>query len=87
MNGECLNCVARKFCYYDEPAEDWTCEHREAMEQEYDKINGIKKEQEHTCEFCYYEDFDDKAYPCSRCVCNMPTENMWKPKEREDEAC
>lgn len=47
MNDECLNCVARKFCYYDEPAEDWTCEHREAMEQEYDKINGIEKEQEH----------------------------------------
>ena len=40
----------------------------------------LKEEQDHTCEFCYYELFDDKAYPCSRCVCNQPTENMWRPK-------
>ena len=38
------------------------------------------REQDHVCEFCYYEFFDDKAYPCSRCVCNQPTENMWRPK-------
>ncbi len=46
------------------------------------------REQDHTCEVCYYVHFDDKAYPCSRCVCNQPTENMWKPKpqaEREGE--
>ena len=40
----------------------------------------LKEEQDHTCEFCYYELFDDKAYPCSRCVCNQPTENLWRPK-------
>ena len=47
MNDECLYCVARKFCYFDEPAEDWTCEHREVLEQEYYKVNGIEEEQEH----------------------------------------
>lgn len=25
------------------------------------------KEPEHSCEFCYYQDFDEKAYPCSLC--------------------
>ena len=42
------------------------------------------REQDHVCEFCYYELFDDKAYPCSRCVCNQPTENMWRPKIETD---
>ena len=42
------------------------------------------REQDHTCEFCYYELFDDKAYPCSRCVCNQPTENMWRPKIKDE---
>jgi hypothetical protein len=42
------------------------------------------REQDHTCEFCYYECFDDKAYPCSRCVCNQPTENMWRPKIKDE---
>ena len=42
------------------------------------------REQDHTCEFCYYEYFDDRAYPCSRCVCNQPTENLWKPKIKDE---
>jgi hypothetical protein len=42
----------------------------------------IKNEQDHTCEFCYYELFDDRAYPCNRCVCNQPTENMWRAKDK-----
>ena len=42
------------------------------------------REQDHVCEFCYYEAFDDRAYPCSRCVCNMPTENMWRPKPKAE---
>lgn len=37
----------------------------------------------HICEFCYYQDFDVDAYPCSRCICNKPIENKWKPKEQE----
>ena len=42
------------------------------------------REQDHVCEFCYYIDFDDKAYPRSRCVCNQPTENMWRPKIKDE---
>lgn len=38
------------------------------------------REQDHTCEFCYYESFKENEYPCSRCVCNVPTENKWQPK-------
>ena len=44
----------------------------------------INREQDHSCEFCYYEFFDDKAYPCSRCVCNQPTENLWRPKIKDE---
>ena len=35
---------------------------------------------ERSCHNCYYEYFDDKAYPCSRCIHNKPSEDMWKPK-------
>lgn len=37
---------------------------------------------EHTCEFCYYEHFDGKAYPCSMCVCGEEREDMFQPKNR-----
>ena len=30
------------------------------------------------CGNCYYEVFDMKCYPCSRCIRNMPTEDMWR---------
>ena len=45
------------------------------------------REQDRVCEFCYYQMFDDKAYPCSRCVCNMPTENMFESKLGELVRC
>ncbi len=50
--------------------------------KEAEEVLKKAREQDHVCEFCYYEAFDDRAYPCSRCVCNMPTENMWRPKPR-----
>ena len=43
------------------------------------------REQDHVCEFCYYEEFDEDAYPCSRCVCNRPIESKFKPKEKSDD--
>ena len=49
-----------------------------------EKLLREAREQDHTCEFCYYEFFDDKAYPCSRCMCNQPTENMWRPKVEDE---
>lgn len=45
------------------------------------------EEPEHTCKFCYYLHFEPDAYPCSRCICNEPTENKWKPKEQEHGIC
>lgn len=53
-------------------------DNREALKQ--------AREEKHTCEFCYYMNFDEDAYPCSRCICNEPTENKWKPKEQEHES-
>ena len=42
-------------------------------------------EAEHTCEACYYEYFDDKAYPCSMCIMGKEREDMFKPKGADDE--
>ena len=36
------------------------------------------------CDNCYYMAFDPNAYPCSRCVCNQPTENMWRAKVEDE---
>lgn len=35
---------------------------------------------EHTCEFCYYEDFDLFAYPCSMCVKGYERIDKFQPK-------
>lgn len=40
---------------------------------------------DHSCPNCYYEWFDDKAYPCSRCIHNKPSENMFRPKLRAEQ--
>ncbi len=57
----------------------------EAYERE--QAHKREKEEGHTCEFCYYQDFDEDAYPCSRCICNEPTENKWTfyPEAQEHE--
>ena len=49
-----------------------------------ERILKEAREQDHTCEFCYYELYNDNAYPCSRCVCNQPTEILWRPKIKKD---
>lgn len=38
---------------------------------------------EHTCQFCYYEYADSKAYPCSMCVCGEERTDKFRPKESE----
>jgi hypothetical protein len=39
----------------------------------------IDKE-EHTCEYCYYDWFDSRAYPCSMCIYGEKRRDMFKPK-------
>lgn len=41
-------------------------------------------ETEHTCQFCYYEYFDSRAYPCSMCVCGEQRKDMFQPKGRQN---
>jgi hypothetical protein len=41
-------------------------------------------ETEHTCQFCYYEYFDGRAYPCSMCVCGEERKDMFMPKGRQN---
>ena len=41
-------------------------------------------ETEHTCQFCYYEYFDSRAYPCSMCVCGEERKDMFMPKGRQN---
>ena len=41
---------------------------------------------EHTCENCYYLQFDSETYPCSMCVCGAERRDMFRPiKEADDE--
>mgnify|MGYP006874663205 CR=1 FL=1 len=44
----------------------------------------MREETEHTCQFCYYEYFDSRAYPCSMCVCGEERKDMFMPKGREN---
>lgn len=44
----------------------------------------MKDKTEHTCQFCYYEYFDSRAYPCSMCVCGERREDMFQPKGRQN---
>lgn len=37
-------------------------------------------EQVHGCEFCFYECFDGRAYPCSLCIRGLERREMFKPK-------
>lgn len=36
---------------------------------------------ERGCTNCFYEHFNGNAYPCSRCIHNVPQEDMWQPKK------
>lgn len=40
---------------------------------------------DHSCPNCYYEGFDERAYPCSRCIHNKPSEDMFRPKIRAEQ--
>lgn len=44
----------------------------------------MREETEHTCQFCYYEYFDGRAYPCSMCVCGEERKDMFMPKGRQN---
>lgn len=37
---------------------------------------------EHSCQFCYYEYFNEYAYPCSMCVRGVERKDMFSPKGR-----
>lgn len=41
-------------------------------------------ETDHTCQFCYYEYFDSRAYPCSMCVCGEERTDKFQPKGRQN---
>ena len=38
------------------------------------------------CDNCYYEYFDEKAYPCSMCVNGAMREDKFQPKGRQTKA-
>lgn len=40
---------------------------------------------EHTCEYCYYEQFDSETYPCSMCVNGVERRDMFRAKEGADD--
>lgn len=46
MNNQCMNCKIRKWCYEDEPEEDWTCEHYKAENEYVDFLDDCLPEEE-----------------------------------------
>lgn len=39
---------------------------------------------EHGCQFCYYEYFDRRAYPCSMCIYGEGRKDKFKPKGKQN---
>lgn len=37
------------------------------------------------CGNCYYDYFDEKAYPCSICIRGVEREDMWQPQTERSE--
>ena len=37
MNDQCLNCNIRKWCYREEPEEDWTCDYYKSNDEYVDR--------------------------------------------------
>lgn len=39
MNDQCLNCKIRKWCYREEPEEDWTCDYYKSNDEYVDFLD------------------------------------------------
>lgn len=46
MNNQCLNCKIRKWCYWDEPEEDWTCGYYKSDDEYVDFLDEGRPEEE-----------------------------------------
>ena len=44
------------------------------------KINKISEDIEPGCDICYYESFDENAYPCSMCIRGYKRTDKFRPK-------
>lgn len=44
------------------------------------KINKISEDVEPGCDTCYYEPFDENAYPCSMCIRGCERTDKFQPK-------
>ena len=40
----------------------------------------ISNEEYKSCENCYYEEFDEYAYPCAMCIRGYTRKDKWQPK-------
>ncbi len=46
MNNQCADCKIRKFCYEDEPEEDWTCNSYKSDDDYVDFLDDGRLEEE-----------------------------------------
>ena len=46
MNDQCINCKIRKWCYREEPTEDWTCDHYKSDDDYVDFLDEDRPEEE-----------------------------------------
>ena len=44
------------------------------------KINKTSEDIEPGCDTCYYESFDENAYPCSMCIRGYERTDRFQPK-------
>lgn len=46
MNNQCMNCKIRKWCYREEPEEDWTCSSHKSDDEYVDFLDEDRPEKE-----------------------------------------
>lgn len=46
MNDQCVVCKIRKWCYRDEPQEDWTCDYYKSDDDYVDFLDEDRPEEE-----------------------------------------
>ena len=46
MNDQCIDCKIRKWCYREEPTEDWTCDHYKSDDDYVDFLDEDRPEEE-----------------------------------------
>lgn len=54
---------------------------QEALKQLVEEQQELpSSDEDQGCDTCYYEDWDENAYPCSMCIRGYRRKDQWRPK-------